>query len=68
MGLLSEGSSPKGTKAYSEKDLGSSMELIIKGDFLIFVFVFDFNLISCLLLLVILQRHISTAMHLLSSI
>jgi hypothetical protein len=38
MGLLSEGSSPKGTKAYSEKDLGSSMELIIKGDFLIFCF------------------------------
>ena len=32
MGLLSEGSPPKGTKAYSEKDLGSSMELIIKGE------------------------------------
>jgi hypothetical protein len=38
MGLLSEGSSPKGTKAYSEKDLGSSMELIIKGDFFNFCF------------------------------
>lgn len=32
MGLLSEGSPPKATKAYSEKDLGSSMELIIKGE------------------------------------
>ena len=31
MGLLGEGNIPKGTKAYSEKDLGSSMESIIKG-------------------------------------
>ena len=34
MGLLGEGSIPKGTKAYSEKDLGSSMESIIKGKML----------------------------------
>ena len=33
MGLLGEGSVPKGTKAYSEKDLGSTMESIIKGEF-----------------------------------
>jgi hypothetical protein len=33
MGLLAEGNVPKGTKAYSEKDLGSTMESIIKGEF-----------------------------------
>jgi hypothetical protein len=32
MGLLGEGSVPKGTKAYSEKDLGSTMESIVKGE------------------------------------
>ena len=31
MGLLSEGTEPKVTKIYSEKDLGSAMESVIKG-------------------------------------
>ena len=31
MGLLSEGTEPKVSKIYSEKDLGSAMESVIKG-------------------------------------